>query len=207
MNPLSALVGGVSSLIGGFMNTSSAQAINSQNLQYAQEAASGQFLPQYYQNLVKGANAAGINPLAALGVSSGGGGGGAIMAPPDVGSGVARAGEFLSQIKDPHTIAMEKGQERKLEAEIQLTNANSAETLGRARTNDIVRGQLAGGHLIAPGLTEYSRDAGSLFSIPGVNRIGESIASLAGNTWRGLNDAVDAYDRYVPHVKPWDLGR
>lgn len=131
MNPLSALVGGVSSLLGGFMNTSSAQAINSANLQYAMEQASGAFLPSYYKNLVSGASAAGINPLAALGVSSPGF---SYQAQPtNPGEGLMAAAKGLFQV-DPHEEKLKALTEEKASVEIanaRLAGNNAAQQIAR----------------------------------------------------------------------------
>ena len=181
MNPLSALVGGVSSVLGGFMNTSSAQAINSQNLMYAQEQASGQFLPAYYKNLVQGANAAGINPLAALGVSSPGF---SFQAQPtNPGAGLMAAGRSIMEV-DPYAETLKNLSVEKANIDIanaRLAGNNAAQQVAR---DTIINNQLdkyfkthrdavpQGAE--APPL--YEQGAGTL------NALRDAIDRLGGNT-------------------------
>jgi hypothetical protein len=97
MDPLtvSALIGAGGSLLGGMMNTSSAQAINQQQLQFAQEQATGAFLPQ----LIANAQRAGVNPLAVIGSGSGGG---LRLTTPEPGAGVTGAAQALARaVHDP----------------------------------------------------------------------------------------------------------
>ena len=63
MDPISAIIGAGASLIGGFMNTSSQQAINQANIAEQQWSAQGGYLP----GLVANAERAGLSPLAVLG--------------------------------------------------------------------------------------------------------------------------------------------
>ena len=63
MDPISALIGGGASIIGGLMNTSSQQSINAANLQQQIWSAEGGYLPGLRANAEK----AGFNPLAVLG--------------------------------------------------------------------------------------------------------------------------------------------
>lgn len=86
---LGGLVGAVGDVFGGLMNTSSAQAINSANL------AQQMFLANNSVSMrVADAKRAGINPLAALGVSSPGFVG---ATPTEPGSGVAAAGQDIAR--------------------------------------------------------------------------------------------------------------
>lgn len=66
---LGGLVGGIGSVFGSELNTSSQQSINAANLQQQMSIASGAQLPA----LVANAKAAGLNPLAVLGQSAPGG--------------------------------------------------------------------------------------------------------------------------------------
>lgn len=111
MDPMSAMIGAGSSLIGGLMNTSSQQAINTANIANAQSMARGDYLP----GLVANANAAGLSPLAVLGMHAPSV---PAMISGDPGSGLQRAGQVLSQVKDPHTQRMEELQEKLGQANI-----------------------------------------------------------------------------------------
>lgn len=89
MEALAALLAGGADIAGGLLNTSSAQAINSANL------AQQMFLANNSVSMrVADAKRAGINPLAALGVSSPGFVG---ATPTEPGSGVAAAGQDISR--------------------------------------------------------------------------------------------------------------
>lgn len=88
-NFLGGLAGGLGSIFGGLMNTSSAQSINSANL-----ANQVMLANTAVRTRVADANKAGINPLAALGVSSPGFVG---ATATDPGAGVAAAGQDISR--------------------------------------------------------------------------------------------------------------
>src|SRR5262245_3759989 len=97
MDPISALIGGglgaVSNIVGSMMNTSSQQAINAANLNFAMQQQQGLHLGEYFGNMYAGAQSAGYNPLAVLGVKSPGGGAGQVA--PMSGAGVAAGGTAL----------------------------------------------------------------------------------------------------------------
>lgn len=78
------LLGGLGSIFGGLMNTSSAQAINAANLQQSMFMANNAVAMR-----VADAKRSGINPLAALGVSTPGF---AAQTPTDPGQGLMQAG-------------------------------------------------------------------------------------------------------------------
>lgn len=88
---IGAGIAGGSSLLGGYMNTSSAQAINSQNLQAAMAMRNTGLISTVAQ-----ARQEGINPLAALGVS--GGPGFSMAQPTDPGAGVISGGQAAGKI-------------------------------------------------------------------------------------------------------------
>lgn len=116
MNPLAALIGGASSLIGGFMNTSSQQAINAANLQQQQWSATGGYLP----GLVENAKRAGLNPLAVLGQR---GPDMAVQTGSSPGAGLSDFGRMLGQV-DPYTDELNRA---RLEREkVDIANARLA---------------------------------------------------------------------------------
>jgi hypothetical protein len=91
MDPLSALIGGAASLVGGLMNTSSTQSINAANIQQQIWSAEGGYLP----GLVANANKAGLNPLAVLGSR---GPNMAVQVGTQPGAGLQEAGRQIAQI-------------------------------------------------------------------------------------------------------------
>jgi hypothetical protein len=129
MDPLSALIGGGMSLIGGLMNTSSAQAINTQNLQQQMWLAQNAI-----QMKVKDANKAGINPLAALGVSSPGFTG---AVPTEPGAGLMAAGKgVMSERIDPTVDVARKLALDKVATEIESLRANNTNTMIQMAMNE-----------------------------------------------------------------------
>lgn len=116
MDPLSALIGGAASIFGGLMNSSSQQAINSANLQQSMYMANNAVSMR-----VADARRAGINPLAALGVSTPGFVG---AAPTDPGAGVGQAGTILSKMADPQHLEQMKNLEE-TKAAVDIANART----------------------------------------------------------------------------------
>ena len=116
MDPFSALIMAGGSLLGGFMNTSSAQAINSANLQQSMYMANNAVSMR-----VADAKRAGINPLAALGVSTPGF---AAQTPTDPGQGLMQMGKAVAgQAMDFDHLAKLKEQElKKNQSDIERVN-------------------------------------------------------------------------------------
>lgn len=158
MDPISALIGAGSSLIGGFLNRSSTQSINAANLQQQMQMAQGAYLP----GLVANANAAGLNPLAVLGQHAPAGGS---AVPIGGGEGIADAGKFLSQIKDPHTVAMEKEAEQKVKTETELLRAQMSNvSIEAARNLHVLKTLITNPRLLPTGVQEPASDTG--FGLP-----------------------------------------
>lgn len=149
MDPISALIGAGSSLIGGLMNSSSQSAINAANLkqnqaqfdasmQFAKDQAQGNNLGAFMLNQKTAALNAGINPLAALGVSNN------VSAPMAVGAnaqsgnpgeGLMQAGKILAQMKLPGADApskLDQLQAQLIESQIRRSDA---ETIGQQIRN------------------------------------------------------------------------
>lgn len=163
MDPLSALIGGGlnagASIIGGMMNTSSAAAINTQNLQQQMALAQGRYLP----DLVANAQKAGLSPLAVLGIHTPGFAG---ATPTDPGSGIAAGGRALgdaiSQI-GPHQNKMMELQERKGETEIQALNAQITNANIEMARNKYALDQLrAHPNWLAPGNSQPASETATL---------------------------------------------
>lgn len=138
MDPISALIGAGSSLLGGIFNRSSAQEMQQQNL--AQQLA---FAQNRIQWTVEDAKKAGINPLAALGnatqtYSN-------IAGDSSLGDAISSAGQNLSR-----AIAAGSDKESKLDQlnakliEAKIKNVD-ADTLQKTATaSDIARAQQPG---------------------------------------------------------------
>lgn len=127
MDPFTAIGGIGGSLISGIFGSQA----NAANLQFAQQQASGAFLPQYYANM----RAAGINPLAGLG------GGPAVSAGqvnpvPDLGATGVAVGKAIAPVgaSKAEAVATE-GQAIKNEGAV-LDNAIKASTLQRLHSPD-----------------------------------------------------------------------
>lgn len=125
MDPISALIGGGASLIGGFLNRSSQQSINSQNFQNALFMAQNSKLFAA-QDATRAQEATGINRLALLGQ---GVAPGSTAVAPMLGDAVAQAGKFAAGIKDPHTVQMEKDAEEKSKVDIAIGNNTNLNTM------------------------------------------------------------------------------
>lgn len=142
-NWFGGLVGAAGSLFGGLLNTSSAQAINAANLQQQMYLANNSVSMR-----VADAKRAGINPLAALGVSSPGFVG---ATNTDPGAGVAAAGQDISR-----ALMATQDKETKLDAaKEKLINLQIAQM-----ENDVVHGQLVN--------STAARQLASVGSAPGV---------------------------------------
>ena len=113
MDPISALIGGAASLFGSFMNTSSQQAINAQNLAAQQGALQGDYLP----GLVANAQRAGLSPLAVLGQHAPNM---AVEVGTQPGQGMQDVGRMMAQV-DPSIESMRSLQEER--ARIDIANA------------------------------------------------------------------------------------
>lgn len=162
MDPISALIAGGASLLGGFMNTSSQQAINAQNLQQQMFMATGGYLPGLVQNAAK----AGLSPLAVLGQHAPIGG---TATPIGAGEGVAGLGKALSQIKDPHTLEMEKIETEKGKTAVELGRQEVSNRSIEGAVNKYILGQITGqgpgGRWIPPGWQEGGLAAGGRAAI------------------------------------------
>jgi hypothetical protein len=115
MEPISAGIGALGGLVGAGLNAYESGQINKANVQQQQWSAEGGYLP----GLIANAKAAGINPLAVLGMH-------APTSGTEVSSGagaqVGQALSSLSQIKDPHQVAMEKLNEQLMNRQITALN-------------------------------------------------------------------------------------
>lgn len=153
MDAISALIGAGSSIVGGFMNTSSAQSINSANIQQARSMAQGDYLP----NLVFNAQKAGLSPLAVLGSHTPGF---SASTPTDPGAGVIGAGKSLMELSDrAHVEKMQGLAERKAETDIQALNAGITNTNIEMARNKYALDQLrAHPEWLAPGNSQPAKD-------------------------------------------------
>lgn len=121
MDPLSALIGGGMSMLGGYFSSQSAQSINQQNIANQQAMASGAYLPQ----LVANAQRAGINPLAVLGIHTPSAG---MAVPTDPGRGLQAAGAAIAQVnplqRELEQVTVEKGKADVAALHAQINNTN-----------------------------------------------------------------------------------
>jgi hypothetical protein len=147
MDPLSAMIGGVSSLIGGFMNTSSAQAINAANLQEQTWSAQGGYLP----GLVQNAQAAGLNPLAVLGSR---GPNMAVQVNPNPGSGLQQFGQDIAHA---NLQSFELDQQQKKENLAHTAAVTKQTNIDNAVKQEVLKG-IDSGRYNPPGLTEHAVD-------------------------------------------------
>jgi len=139
MDPLSALIGGVSSIFGGMMNTSSQQAINAANLQQQTWSAEGGYLP----GLVQNANAAGLNPLAVLGSR---GPNMAVQVGTQPGAGLQAFGQEIARADfEKRDVDIQAAKER-IEHEAALTKQTNIDNAIRQKTlNDLNSGRTISG--------------------------------------------------------------
>jgi hypothetical protein len=156
MDPISAMIGGGASIIGSLMNTSSAQSINSANLQMQQQMQTGAFLPAMYKNMVEGANAAGLNPLAVLGIKSPGGG--PAMAPTNPGQGLQDLGRNIAQIN----VEKEQLDLQARREEVMQRAATTKQTSIDIDTKQWLLDQFKSGRMVPPGA-----EPASTTTIPG----------------------------------------
>lgn len=139
MDPLSALIGGGASLIGGLMNTSSQQSINAANLQQAMWSAEGGYLP----GLVANAGKAGLNPLAVLGSR---GPNMAVQVGTQPGAGLQAAGQQISKASMEGFEADQKLKAAETERQEALTKQTNIDAAIRQQTlDDIKRGKVTSG--------------------------------------------------------------
>lgn len=184
MDPISALIGGGISLLGGIMNRSSVQAANTQNLQQQMSMATGAYLPALRAN----AEAAGFNPLAVLGLHTPDM---AVSRPADASSGVMRLGEFAAQSLSPHNVEMEKLSEDDAKAAIELKRSQLSESSIRAAVNKYTLGTLLNRpDLLPEGVKEPATQTG--FGIPQIEWMRNLINQkgyLADKAGRGSSPA------------------
>lgn len=122
MDPITGLLAAGASLLGGFMNSSSTQAINAANIQQQNFMAGGGNLP----SLVSNAKAAGLNPLAVLGNVSGGS---PVQVGTDPGQGMMQAGKILADMKMPGADKEAELRQALTQAQIDNTNADTQRQL------------------------------------------------------------------------------
>jgi hypothetical protein len=173
MDPLSAMIGGMFNIAGSAMNTSSAQSINSANLQMQQQMQSGAFLPAMYKNMVSGANAAGLNPLAVLGIKSPGGG--PAMAPTNPGQGLQEFGRNIAQINvEKENLDLQARRE-----DIAKTAALTKQTNIQNAINEITMRGIEGGKYVPPGVSEPAAVSAPVSSWPGMFKSWETSNPLS----------------------------
>lgn len=179
MDPISAAIMAGGSLAGSAMNVGGTLYTNAQNAAAQAYAAGGGYLPQ----LVKNAGLAGLSPLAVLGYHAPPAGGNVF---PDAGSGVAGAAKAIAEIKDPHTVAMEKIAEDQGRSQVLRTQAETSNAkLDAARTRMILDA-LGQGEQILNRLNRGSEELGNWFSkgtlwnLPGA--IHDTVNNLFGSS-------------------------
>lgn len=178
MDPFTLAAGaqGIGSVVSSLMNTSSAQAINSAQMAMAQHqfdvTSQGRNLGEYYSNLRRAGEDAGLNPLALIGAHVPGGGGVPSAIDPRPGDAAAGVGKGLSQLAlAEHDSKMQQLTEKKLSADIANVEANRVNTMNEAMLKWQTSQRLteSGDKLLPPGLTEgggfIGRNAEGLFDI------------------------------------------
>lgn len=212
MDIFGSLLGGAASLIGGFMNTSAQEQINAQNIQQQNFMASGGNLPA----LVRNANAAGINPLAALGVSSPGFSG---SVSPEPGGGLAAVG---AQIMKSASEAQDKSDQldnlksELVKSQIAKTQADTNYVNQQAFSSRMDRAFGDPGRPHTPtGAADDPFPAVSYFRYPDGSVIGgrsqkKAESDFAGDPVAMAVNAGDALSRYFPLLNGlpygWGLG-
>lgn len=154
MDPISAMIGGGAAIAGSIMNTSSAQAINSaqmqlaqQNLQFQNKQVRGEFLPSYYTNLVEAGKESGLNPLALIGAHVQGGSGTSMtLSNPEPGRGLMETGRILSQMDlEKRDIDLQRSREE-LQHQAALTKQTNIDNAIRFKTlSDLEQGKIVSG--------------------------------------------------------------
>lgn len=181
MDPLSLammigpVIGGGLSFLGGSKNASSTQAINAANLQQQLFMAKGGYLP----DLVKNAQAAGINPLAAMGQHAPTGG---TAVPIGAGEGFSKAAGYFSALS-PHAVEMEKLSQEKAAAEVELARSQVTNASIRNAVDKHTLGQLVSNpdKYLGPGVTEAPSK--SAIGIPQ----SEWMSGLLSKKWNDFN--------------------
>jgi hypothetical protein len=184
LDPLSALIGGGSSIASSIINANEAGDINERNFGQQLFMAGGGYLP----GLVSSANNAGLNPLAVLGMHAPTGG---TAVPIGAGAGVAGAGKFLSDIKDQHTLTVEDLQEKSLRQDVlikgqQMTQQEIDNAIRLKTLNDLHAGKTVSGpepslvRQVGENMTENSRGV--------IDRTLDTFKNL-GSDWRSWTGA------------------
>lgn len=178
------LLKGGSDLAAANINASSAQAINSQQIQQAMNMAQGTYLP----GLIKNATAAGINPLVAMGVKT-------PSAPtlnvPQPGNLIGAAGEALGSSIDKIATEASRVQLDKAKADAQTARTNSINAAIQTTVQqDIARRLRENPDLTPPGWNEPAVQTG--FGIPQVDAVIKTLRSFSpskiwGDTARSLS--------------------
>lgn len=177
MDPLSALIGAGASLIGGFMNTSSQQAVNAANIQQQQWSAQGGYLP----GLVANANKAGLSPLAVLGQR---GPNMAVQVSGEPGSGLQRAAQSLAQI-DPYKAEREDMAQKIGQSQIERARAEASNAKIQSAMNEWALTQIREHPAwLPPGWSEPT-PTGVL------TEAAHSVGPIVSDAWRKYTDIVD----------------
>lgn len=185
MDPMSALIGGGLSLIGGLMNTSSQQSINAANLQQQIWSAEGGYLPGLRANAEK----AGFNPLAVLGSR---GPNMAVQVGTQPGSGLQQAGNIVSKMDiEGHELDLQAKRE-----EVAQRAALTLQTNVERAKNQWLLEQWQSGKLVPPG-SEPAADT----TIPG------AVLKGAKDVVSGVSSAVDRGVRQFKDYVPSDAWR
>lgn len=179
MDPMSAMIGGVASIAGGVMNTSSAQAINAAqmqnaalNRQFQSDQVQGKFLPEYYRNLVEAGKSAGLNPLALIGAHVQGGSGTSMtLSQTDPGRGLQDFGRMIGNMDiERREVDIQKGKEE-LQHQAALTKQTNIDNAIRLKTlDDLNSGRIVSGPepalrtSLPANVIEGSRQVGDWFS-------------------------------------------
>lgn len=153
LGPPGALVGAGLGFVGGLMNTSSQQATNTAMLN-AQGMQDLYGLQWRAGDATAAEKATGINRLALLGVPTASGV--PHLVSPDSGQGAMAAGRSLmTAFKDPHEVAMDRLNEARSAAEVELMQSNAINSRIQGALQEFTLDKLRSDHNARPSGVEY----------------------------------------------------
>jgi len=194
------LIGAGGAAAGAQINASSAQAINTQQLQQSMNMAQGTYLP----GLIKNATAAGINPLVAMGIKT-------PNVPslnvPQPGSGIAEGarqlgGALQGALGEINRVNLDKA---KAEAQTARTNSINA-AIQTTVQQDIARKVRENPELVPPGWNEPAVQTG--FGIPQVESVIKTLRSFSpSKIWQDTSRSLSTGDIFSPSYYNPNFGR